>query len=464
MILYIRSLSVCFLLILFATSCNKDWYDAKSDKSLAVPATLTDMQTLMDNADVLNVFSGGMGELAADGHFLSTAAISQLPSYDLNAYTWSNDQPYTQITDWNGLGLRFGPYPRVLYCNVVLEGLAKITADGLLEQEQWNNSKGQALFHRAKAFYELAQVFAPPYNAATAATDLGIPLRLESDYNIPSTRSSVEQTYKQIILDLEEATRLLPLGAKYLTRPSKPAAFALLARTCLEMEEYGKAGAYADSCLRLYNTLINYNMLDAASPAPLAIFNPETLFYSILAYKDAFYPGNMFIDQQLYTLYEDNDLRKKVFFAGDAGSGLVTFKGCYTGDAYTLFSGIATDEVFLIRAECYARAGKIAESLTDLNTLLRTRYEAGNFTERTAADAEQALRLVLDERKKELLLRGLRWSDLRRLNKDDRFKVTISRTANGKNYTLEPNSYKYTFPIPDDIIAISGIPQNPGWD
>lgn len=461
---YIRNCLVCLLLTLLLAACNKDWYDAKSNSELAVPSTLTDMQALMDNVDVMNIHSPGMGELASDGHYLTATAISQLRPNDLNAYTWSHEQPYNAVPDWNAVGLQFGSYPKILYCNLVLEGLDKIEPGNNNELQQWNDTRGQALFHRGRSFYELAQVFAPAYNAATAATDLGIPLRLESDFNVPSTRASVDQTYRQIIRDLEEAVLLLPTAARYPTRGSKPAAFALLARTYLVMENYEKAGVYADSALRLYHTLIDYNTLDTASAAPVAIFNAETLFYSILSFKDAFYPGRTLIEPALYALYEEDDLRKKIFFTKNNTTGDIAFKGCYTGDAFTLFSGIACDEVYLIRAECFARLNNISAGLADLNTLLRSRYKTGAFTDRTAATATELLELVLQERKKELLLRGLRWSDLKRLNKDDRFKVSFSRIVNGKTYTLEPGSYKYTFPIPDDVIAISGMPQNPGWD
>jgi starch-binding outer membrane protein, SusD/RagB family len=67
------------------------------------------------------------------------------------------------------------------------------------------------------------------------------------------------------------------------------------------------------------------------------------------------------------------------------------------------------------------------------------------------------------ERKKELLFRGLRWTDLRRLNKESNLASTISHVYNGTSYSVIPNSYQYTFPIPLDIIQLSGIQQNPGW-
>ncbi len=68
---------------------------------------------------------------------------------------------------------------------------------------------------------------------------------------------------------------------------------------------------------------------------------------------------------------------------------------------------------------------------------------------------------ILEERRKELPFTGqLRWEDLRRLNKDQRFAKILVRTIAGNEYQLLPNSKRYVFPIPDIEIELSGIPQN----
>lgn len=139
------------------------------------------------------------------------------------------------------------------------------------------------------------------------------------------------------------------------------------------------------------------------------------------------------------------------------------FKGHYHGGRLN-FGGLAVDELLLIRAEGFAREGDVPGALADLNTLLQARWDENTmFVPLTASTAAQALDLILVERKKELLLRGLRWTDLRRLNQEPGREVTLNRTVAGTAYTLEPNSYKYTYPIPNDIIQQTGIPQNKGY-
>src|SRR5690606_30279770 len=114
-----------------------------------------------------------------------------------------------------------------------------------------------------------------------------------------------------------------------------------------------------------------------------------------------------------------------------------------------------------------ARQGEVDLAMKDLNALLRTRWRKVNgvstYVDQSAADASAALKLILTERRKELLLRGLCWTDLRRLNLEEPFKKTLSRTIDGKTYKLEPGSFRYTFPIPDEILSKSGMKQNPGW-
>jgi hypothetical protein len=55
----------------------------------------------------------------------------------------------------------------------------------------------------------------------------------------------------------------------------------------------------------------------------------------------------------------------------------------------------------------------------------------------------------------------LRWIDLRRLNTDSRYAVTLTRNLNNQIYTLPPNDQRYVLPIPDLEIKLSGIEQNP---
>ena len=453
-----------FLYICIGACKKGDWYDVKSDKRLAVPTTLKDLQALMDHGVVLNTNTPALKELASDGHYVNDVMALSLVSNDKNAYTWSHEELYFGVTDWISASASSGSYRRIYYCNLVLEGLNELLVEEDAGLNEWKNIKGQALFHRAMAFYDLAQVFAPPFILNGVNSELSIPLRLESDINIPSKRSTNEQVYNKILTDLMEAKDLLPLTSLYKTRPSKVAVLALLGRIYLSMEDYDKAYIYSNMSLESYSTLMDFTKLNTTSTTnPIMQYNPEIIFYSSMWDMVPLSFANNLIDTVWYNSYSNNDVRKKIFFNRNATTGLVTSKGTYCGMGFNVhFSGLATDELFLIRAECYARQGKVPEAMRDLNTLLKTRW-SGIFTDLTATNKDNALVKILEERKKELIMRGLRWSDLRRLNRDPRFAISLTRKVGTKIYTLEPNSYKYTFPIPDDIIALTGMEQNPGW-
>lgn len=436
------------------SSCKKDsWYDIKSDKSLVIPASLKDFQALLDNI-LMNWNYPNLGEISADDAYFADANQVYLSGNERNAFSWTKDQPYALVRDWAVSG--DGTYVRIFYTNIVMDGLKKLTPG----EGDYNNVKGQALFMRSKNIYEAAQIFAPPYVAGTAASELGMPLRLESDANIPTKRATLKATYDQVINDLKEAADLLPVGSQYITRPTKGAAYALLARVYLSMEDYPNALDYADKSLKLNSALMDFNTLPLTNSPIIPAYgaNKEMLFHSSIGGMNT----AMFVDDAFYNSYADNDLRKTIYYTKNTTNVLIRTTYFYTNP----WSGLANDEVYLIRAEAYARGGKPAEAMADLNALLKNRYvntTANPYVPFTATSADDALVQILKERRKELTRRGLRWSDLRRLNRDDRFKKTVTHVLGGKTYTLEPNSYKYTLPIPDDIILATKIPQNKGW-
>jgi len=99
--------------------------------------------------------------------------------------------------------------------------------------------------------------------------------------------------------------------------------------------------------------------------------------------------------------------------------------------------------------------------MNDLNHLLITRWAAGTYVPHTAVDMDDALQQILTERRKELLFRGLRWTDLRRLNKEQRWALTLYRNAGGIPCILTPNDRRYVYPIPDSVLSMNpGMSQN----
>ncbi|UKJ07143.1 RagB/SusD family nutrient uptake outer membrane protein [Solitalea lacus] len=448
-----HTVKIMVLISLLLCSCTKEIIDKKPDKSQVVPTTLSDFQALLDNVLVFGVHYSGIAEVASGDYYLHAAdfhALNGVP--EKNAFLWQGQvwDGAPVVAEWNSF------YEKVFYTNVVLDGLQAVAVSNST-QEAYNQVKGMALFYRATAFFHLAQLFAGPYGP-TAPTDLGIPLRLNSDLNERSVRATLEQTYAQILTDLQEALRLLPAQFRTPYRPSKVAAYALLARVALVMGDYDKALQYADESLKLHGVLLDYNSINRAATFPVPKLNAEVILQATCGRYGSWERARGKVDSLLYKSYAANDIRRTAFFIVNS-DGSVAFKGMYSG-SLSLFTGLATDEQLLIRAECYARKGKAHEAVTDLNTLLVNRYKKGTFVPLTATDPDNVVELVLAERRKQLLFRGLRWMDLRRLNQEARFAITLKRTMDGLAYTLPPNDKRYVFPIPDYILAATGMPQN----
>jgi tetratricopeptide (TPR) repeat protein len=437
------------------TACKQDFLELKQDKSLVIPTTLKDYQGLLDNTAVMNTPScHTLGIIGSDEHFLSDAIYNLLPQpWQKAVYSWQKDPyPNTEIDDWNYT------YWHILYANTALAGAEKLKDSD--NKEGLNNLKGSALFHRALNFYQLAQTFCKPYIAANASADPGIPLRLEEDINLTVGRGTLQQTYNQIISDLEQAAALLPLNPIVKLRPAKAAAFAMLAKTYLQVGNYAKAMEYASQYLAIKPGLLDFNSVDLSPRYPFSDFNTNSEVIFVLGPLNNAVTGTTRINipSELLNSYASNDLRKQAYFLNNA-DGRVIFKGSYKASG-GFFTGIATDEIYLIRAECYSRIGEIGKALQDLNTLRKNRYAKANYTDVTAIDAGTALKLILAERRKELLFRGTRWEDLRRLNKEPEFAVTLTRTINGVTNTLPPNDSRYTWPIPDKEITLNNLIQN----
>ncbi|SEO05236.1 SusD family protein [bacterium A37T11] len=430
------------------TSCGKEpFLTTLPDLSLQVPRSLNDLQKLLDNDVVMNGSNTGSGGLlpslavsGTDEVTFPTASSSTLGKAAIQQFIWGDDPFQGHTTaEWDL------PYRAILYANTVLDGLAQLKINES-ERTQYNTVKGGALFHRAFLHFSLAQVFAGPYHLQTAEPDLGIPLRKTSDIQEPLYRASLKDTYTFILDDLFQAEKLLPDTAYYKTRPSKAAVYALLSRVYLCLGNIENARFYASRCLEITSEVINFNEKQTSTKITYAFSlpNPEIIYYAVLIVS----PLQAAVNPQLVNSYTPDDLRKSLFYK-TAGKDGYQFIGSYLGTA-AFFAGLATDEQYLVKAECEARMGEVAEARITLQKLLQYRYKGTEYLSKLREQADSLLTVILQEREKELYGRGLRWMDLRRLNAEGRH-IVVTHIYQDKTYTLLPNSESYTWPIPSDV-------------
>lgn len=440
-----------FLALLIFTFGCEEFLEPKPDQSLVVPLTFEDVRALLDNPVVFNV-QPAIPFLASDEFAITDAGFESLATpYERGVYLWEDD-PFQgePVADWAQ------PYTQVFYANVALETLDKAETAG---SQEANHLRGSALFLRAYAYHQLLQSFTLPYQKEGGNDQrLGLVLRETADINSPANRASLQETYDQVIDDLRLAISLLPENMLPKTRPTKVAALSLLARVQLDVFDFQGAAQSAEEALSLYTDRLDFNSLNVNLARPFQPFNEEMIFYTSLITPGFLRSPETLVNREIMDLYEPGDLRKKVFFL-DRGNGNYTFSK-YLSGSIRVFGGLSVGELQLIGAEANYRIGNPAKSLDYLNDLLELRYEEGQFTP-LDLEGNELLSRILEERRKELIGRAIRWSDLRRLNQFEESRRTIEKTVNGQTYRLEPGSTRYSFPIPVEEIIKTGIEQNP---
>lgn len=436
-------------------SCSK-YLNEKPDSKLYVPESLQDLQALLDMNAIMNFnVASSVVELLTDNYYIRDQRWDILSAEFQGIYVW--DDTHMQINEgWKN------PYSVIYTANVVLENLDKLKSK--TPQESYNNVEGSALFYRAFSFFSLLQLYAKPFSSSSNE-DLGIVLKLSASITENISRSSVKEGYEQVVGDLKKCMNLLPKKSLNIMRPGQTAAKALLARVYLAMSDFENAALYSGLAIQDQASLIDYNDLEPKSAPllPLFLTNPEIIFFSSLHANSLSSSSTAIIDSTLYGSYESNDIRKLVFFTSSSagGPGTFRFKGSYYNvNSSSMFYGLSSDEMYFIQSECLARKGKLKEALSLLNFILKKRYVAGSFIEYESSNPDHVLEVILKERRKELLFRGLRWTDIRRLNIEGK-NIEVKRFLKGSTYVLEPNELRSILLIPEMEVSRSGITQNP---
>ncbi|MCT1524123.1 RagB/SusD family nutrient uptake outer membrane protein [Sphingobacterium hotanense] len=445
-----------FLITCMLCGCEK-FIAEKSDKRLVVPVALKDFQALLSQSGILNTNFVSAGEVSSDDFYLTSADYNQQGfESDKRLYTWQPD--YISRTLSSGGDEWYNTYRAIYYCNSVLQGLEENNLRG----QEADNIKGQALVFRAARYLDGVQVWAPAYNETSAKTDMGMVLRLDPDMNTPSVRATVQETYDLIISDLTEAISLLPTMQPGVSLPTKAAAHGLLSRAYLFMGLYQESLEHANYALEYNSALIDFKSLDANANFPIPIVSTsssiEIVFGNSMLYAEPLNFSVAKVPMDLYDLYDADDLRKEIFFRKN-DDNTYTFRGTHTGSP-ALTCGISTSELYLITAECYCKLDNLDESANILNTFLVKRWRQDKFIPYSFVDNENALNTIFEERRKELLMRGLRWPDIKRLNRDGA-NITLTRNIDENTFTLPPNDLRYALTIPEDVISNNGITQNP---
>ncbi|MBD1426073.1 RagB/SusD family nutrient uptake outer membrane protein [Sphingobacterium arenae] len=446
--------AIILIVTFFTVIGCKDFLDQKQNFAYSDGSSLSDIQAILDDAEYMNRRTPTFPQAASDDFFLPENAFNGRTERDRMLYMWELVD-YTFPNDWANL------YFQVFNANLCLENL-DVLRPNITDTRSWEETYGAALFFRAHANYWLVTTFAKAYDRDAADEEPGIVIRTTSDFNVPSFRSSLRESYDHIEADLRKAVRLLPRQVEVPLRPSQAAAYGLLARIHLVKREYDHAALFADSALAINREVLNFNDvgLNLASNLPFSekYFN-EVVFYSAIGVNttSVAHPNNGRIDSILYNTYHNDDLRKQAYFLPQ-GNGY-RFKGMYIESVNLCFTGLTTAELLLTLAECKIRQGQVEEGLNLIDEVLMNRFKYDSYEPTPLMPQEAALSFVLEERRKELLMRGIRFADIKRLNAEGR-NIELRRIVNGKEIIIAPNDTRYAMPIPLDVTQNSNIEQN----
>ena len=451
-----KKISIYILLVAItgAAGCDKK-LDLKNPQTISVEDAFSTSDKVK-NVLVANYASMGSGSLfGGDALWMSELMASD---GELN---WVGTYPEPRQI-WSKSILLNNAYVRDTYSQayrVIFNANNIIANAGIVVAVDRAKVIAEAKFQRAMAYFELIKYFGEkPFFAGSATTLKGVPLITapgptapqDPSYNLP--RASVDDVYKQIILDFTDAETNLPATNGFYA--NKPSASLALARVYLQQDKFAEARDAANRCITVatangFSLESNYEDAfnnDANSSEDLfamqvtdqAGTNSCFTFFSTDTYGAR--DGDIEVTSVHYNKYSPTDSRRNLFFFeyGEWRCGKWR-------DVYKNVKVMRLAEAYLTRAECNNRMGTAVGATVDAD-LNRTRSRAGLAPAIVGATLAQ----IIAERELELAFEGQGLWDAKRL------RLNID----GKPW----NDNKLTFPIPERERNINpALAQNPGY-
>lgn len=329
--------------------------------------------------------------------------------------------------------------------------LALIDGDGISFDNAATkaNLKGQALYLRAFAYFQLVRLYG------------SVPLHLEPVTDRAGTAvklSTVDQVYAQIEADAKEAsTSMYPKSKQEAGRATSGSAYTLLADLYLNQKKWAEAEAAAKAVITSgeYSLMPNYD--DAFSGTTDNKNNAESVFEIQFLEGSAGYNGNLIYQiipipitaaelfpitgtsnpqdmsgennniptPDIIAAFETGDKRK------DVNIGFVTLSGSQRenkvypyikkyarkhniqGNTGQNLPAYRYSEVLLFLAEALTEQGKQADAIPYLNQV-RSRAGLAASTASSQADVREA---IFKERRVELAFENKRWFDIARTDR-----------------------------------------------
>lgn len=368
--------------------------------------------------------------------------------------------------------------------NVVIQGINGAIESGVLTQEQGEQYLGECYFLRALTYHNLMIHYAYPYNLE-GNNDYGLPIYLtpvtdpsQMEAQLKIGRSSVKDTYAQILEDLKNAENMLPdaIGDSPIARASRGAAIALKTRVYLHMRDWNnviteaaklKTGPYkleADPATPFtaftQNTESIFSIANSAADNG-SINGAMSAMFSILEGGRGMCPTSPILYNSSY--WRADDKRRGLLLYRESDTYYWCNKYQHPGVYDEWAPIIRYAEVILNEAEAQARLGENnKEAAVNLLNEVRNRSLADTTTQayqkEDFADTKALVEAILWERRIEFHGEGRRWEDIHRLTVDDLCPTGGVPAKVSYTSVMEKNISVPNGPIDQSYFTINAVP------
>ena len=457
-----------FLVGILFTSCE-DAYNVAPDDEILEANAITSVADLEKAALGVYGFISGSNLINYSSRFTDDLRLpADNRGQGVQVHTWN-------ITAGNGTttSLWSSLYNVISRANRVLNVIDGISANTPEEELSKSRIKAECIGLRAMCHFDLLRAFAESYEDSNSV--LGVPnINSVVVFEQPS-RNTVAENYAFINSDIEMAMGMLDASFTDNTRLTTTALSALKARVALYQGQYETAISSATDVIgavALATTTEYVDIWTDASDAEVIFKLKRTTGDGAVGtiFQDTngdifFFMSDSMLNHVLDNSTGANDPRFGTMLDLPNSSFEEPVVGKYLGtDANPGLNDIKIfrgSELYLIRAEAYARSGQLDMAAADMTTLRAARGAA----ETTSYSSEEiALFDIIEiERRLELGYEGHRYFDMRRQG------LTISRSetdcaAAAGACSLSSDDFKWIMPIPQaELFANENMTQNTGY-
>ncbi len=442
-------------IVLFSSGCRK-FLEVNPDNRVR-PESVEDYQAIITGAypEAFHLFT----ELYTDNfRFYDYPDFNNanINSWLRPIYLWSDEyitgNAVTPEAGWRKY------YNCIFAANVVLEGIDDAEGDDALRR----SVKGEALLVRAYAHFMLVNIFAKHYNAATAATDHGVPYALETEKKPGSsyTRNTVQEVYDLVEKDALEGIALINDALMQVPKHhfNRNAANAFMCRFYLFKEDWPKTIEYGERVLSSNSSVrdlladwdkdFSIGNYSAFAQAYCSVRQPNILMMQYTLEWNSFYATGMYANEFRST-FAAEDIRGRIFnFSNNQTPNYWArkFRSVQLeGHQYSDVALFVVEEVLYNVAEAKVRQPNpdLEYAVDKLNTILIKRLRP--YSPITVADyptPEALLDKLLDEKRRELCYEGYRWFDIKR------FDIHVTHWNGVREIHLPPGDPRRVFQIP----------------